>query len=394
MVLSTQLSVRWAVIITVFHVVAISSTVFRVFHRCRRRQMWFDDYLVIVPLVVDCAYLSTFWISFGYKYGLAQTSDDAMLAYFVATVAHFTILWFSRISLALSLARIFSTQHLARRISLSLAGVFFSMYCLIICLTTALCQGQGHPWYRINEADCFKGPQHIAIAGVISVTADFVADILLVVCPFLMLRKLRLPRNQRRLIVAAFSASVLTLIPVSIFCAFWYGRLDLGSHATLLKLVAGHVVVTTALLVCNLLVITMFFFRIFRGIYNIEESENSTSDNSRTTASVRPSARRRPSWPSHTDAMTRNCVEESENSSVKVTQMSFTDVEWPTQRSSRLGSDFLPSYEASNHTDIPIDPHAWQTSTFESYFRQHPEARQPPLPRPLPLPQALLDNEL
>lgn len=53
----------FTVVITVLHVVAISSTVFRLCHRIRNRQLWWDDYVTIIPLMLDCVYVGVIWMS-------------------------------------------------------------------------------------------------------------------------------------------------------------------------------------------------------------------------------------------------------------------------------------------------------------------------------------------
>ena len=55
------------------------------------------------------------------------------------------------------------------------------------------------------------------------VAADFVADILLVVLPSLLLWNTFLPRQQRRLILILFSASILTLIVSCVHAVFLLG---------------------------------------------------------------------------------------------------------------------------------------------------------------------------
>jgi hypothetical protein len=48
--------------ITLFHVMAALSTIFRLRERYQTRQMWLDDYLVILPMTVDIVYCIIPWI--------------------------------------------------------------------------------------------------------------------------------------------------------------------------------------------------------------------------------------------------------------------------------------------------------------------------------------------
>lgn len=79
---------------------------------------------------------------------------------------------FSRISLALSLARLFPPGHVARRLSLCIGGLCFFFFIIIIALTVGLCQGGGRPWYRIDPHYCKKGPKRIPVSGIVGVFGE------------------------------------------------------------------------------------------------------------------------------------------------------------------------------------------------------------------------------
>ncbi|KDR83025.1 hypothetical protein GALMADRAFT_238781 [Galerina marginata CBS 339.88] len=259
--LPRQSTLAWSIVITIFHCLAIISTLFRVYHRARKGQLWYDDYIAIIPLVFDCIYVVTFWVSLDTRtYVTYWHITKFILSFFFMFILNFTVIWcvsdislryiilkslvpirFSRISLTLSLARIFPPGHLARRISLSLTGLYFLFYCLSVSLTTVLCQGGGLPWDQIDPDNCLKGPDQIPGAGIVNFTTDLIADILLFVAPSFMLRKIKMPKNQRRLIVAAFSASILTLFSAVIVCIFWYGRMDLGPDVVVLRLMIAQI---------------------------------------------------------------------------------------------------------------------------------------------------------
>ena len=50
--------------VTVLHLLAISSAVYRLRHRFRIRRAWWDDYVVFVPLALDVVYTPLFWVRF------------------------------------------------------------------------------------------------------------------------------------------------------------------------------------------------------------------------------------------------------------------------------------------------------------------------------------------
>lgn len=46
---------------TILDIMAVSSSTFRVYVRWRLSKLWWDDYLVSVPLAVDFYYMVTLW---------------------------------------------------------------------------------------------------------------------------------------------------------------------------------------------------------------------------------------------------------------------------------------------------------------------------------------------
>ncbi|KAH9480746.1 hypothetical protein JR316_0007346 [Psilocybe cubensis] len=277
--LPQQSTLAWSIIISVLHVVAIVSTTFRLCHRLYKRQMWYDDYVVIVPLAFDCVYFVMFWKALTSKDYLRYRNNVHFFTSFMfGFVVNAIVLWFSRISLALSLARIFPRGHIARRFSLCIAVLCFVFFGTTVGLTIGLCQSSGRPWYRIDPHNCKKGPKGIPINGLVGVLADILADTVLFLAPLFVLRRVKLPARERRMILAAFSGSVLTLLAAVVFGVFWYCRVKFGSPAgkVVLRLVVAHIETTVAMIVCNLLLITMFLYRIFRRIHSVDSAPKHT----------------------------------------------------------------------------------------------------------------------
>lgn len=82
-------------------------------------------------------------------------------------------------------------------------------------------------------------------------TVDFAADLILIICPFMWLWRVKLAPNLRRLVLAAFSASILTMMAATFYCVVWYGNVykDLASKkARLMQTMSGHLEVRPVLL--------------------------------------------------------------------------------------------------------------------------------------------------
>ncbi|KDR79716.1 hypothetical protein GALMADRAFT_63033 [Galerina marginata CBS 339.88] len=54
----------WKVAVSFLHAFAIGSTLYRLTHRFRIRRLWWDDYIVCVPVVLNLAICIMVWIRF------------------------------------------------------------------------------------------------------------------------------------------------------------------------------------------------------------------------------------------------------------------------------------------------------------------------------------------
>ncbi|KAF8157967.1 hypothetical protein B0H34DRAFT_797398 [Crassisporium funariophilum] len=336
-------------------------TVFRISHRFRKGQMWFDDWIVVLPFAFDATYLANSWLSFYSPPSVVRYK--VMPSFFFAIFLHFSVIWFSRISLSLSLARIFPPGHRARLLSFFLSALFLVFYLLTVILTTALCQGGGLPWYNINGRNCLTDSKGVAYSGIVSITADFLADSLLVLCPCMMLWRIRLPTNQRRLVLALFSASILTLMSVSLFCALWYGKIYMGVNEDVLRTTTSHLEATTSLIVSNLLVVTMFFYRIFRRVDNVESPEP-VDEKSRPHLAPGGPAGGGPAGPG--ESTTTNKSSDASN----VTPMTFTEISDACGYSSMYPSRMLMTFEIEalrTRSVFDGDRRVGETSTFQRH---------------------------
>ncbi|KDR75569.1 hypothetical protein GALMADRAFT_47057, partial [Galerina marginata CBS 339.88] len=50
--------------VTILHFIALSATVIRVGHRLRAKLAWWDDYVVLIPLVLDFVFILLFWLEY------------------------------------------------------------------------------------------------------------------------------------------------------------------------------------------------------------------------------------------------------------------------------------------------------------------------------------------
>ncbi len=53
------------VTLTVFYVLAILATLYRIYNRCRTHRFWWDDFLATVSLLFTCGLFIVLWLGFG-----------------------------------------------------------------------------------------------------------------------------------------------------------------------------------------------------------------------------------------------------------------------------------------------------------------------------------------
>ncbi|KAF8868538.1 hypothetical protein CPB84DRAFT_1695962, partial [Gymnopilus junonius] len=180
----------------VLHGIAIFMTVFRVYHRTRTRRMWWDDFMASLSMLVDTAYISVLWLA--YAGSLLQTYNSLVARYWLSTMLFLLIVWMARISLALTIPRIFSPKDTTRRFAVGLALLLMTLCLVTITQSAVICSK------RLASST-------VPVCCVlIAYPASIFSDALLVAVPLYKLWSVRLPRKQRRLILICFTAGSLT----------------------------------------------------------------------------------------------------------------------------------------------------------------------------------------
>lgn len=135
--------------------------------------------------------------------------------------------------------------------------------------------GRNTSWYQTT------GRVHSFITRpmvVFELMTDCLSDTILVVLPLRLLWSLKLPKRQKRMIFAIFSSSIVVTV-ISIF----RGVCQIAKYRSVLA-PAADFETALSLLVCNLLVVVTFLYRIF-GFVGADDSVSSDDDDytTRTT---------------------------------------------------------------------------------------------------------------
>ncbi|PPQ68949.1 LOW QUALITY PROTEIN: hypothetical protein CVT26_001820 [Gymnopilus dilepis] len=269
--LPPQSFLGWKVSVTVLHLLAISSAVYRLRHRFRIRRAWWDDYVVFVPLALDAIYTPLFWIRFLHREDTTSRLYEIMRSYWLSTVPFLLVIWSSRIALSLSLARLFPQKHAARLWSFFLV-ITMGLSCLSCFLVSALSCHHSSALLVVNDKkDCESGADGFPIRTLYLFAEDFVADALLVLSPIFLFWKLKLPRRERILVLMVFSGSVLTLMSAVVFTILNNDHMvSLGPDARIIIAGLQYIEAGISLFASNLAVVSTCFYQRILRYYKLE----------------------------------------------------------------------------------------------------------------------------
>ncbi|KAH7906779.1 hypothetical protein BJ138DRAFT_580605 [Hygrophoropsis aurantiaca] len=223
------------------HSVAISSTLFRLSYRWYTTRFWWEDTWAALALLwsllcLVCAAVQVPVLDVG----PVPLVDHVSV--WVVSICLTCIIWSARLSIAFSFIRIAKPAPELRRFAHGVALAFVLMWIILV----------GQKIYVCSRRACQMGSR-VAISQLVT---DSVSDSILVALPFALLRGVRISRNARILILCAFSASILITAVTIAFSALLFVP-SLGMSV----LIIAHVQAALSLLICNLLVIFTFAYR-------------------------------------------------------------------------------------------------------------------------------------
>ncbi|PPR00084.1 hypothetical protein CVT24_008986 [Panaeolus cyanescens] len=203
-----------------------------------------------------------------------------------------TVLWVSRMSLAFSVARLFPRRP-EKKVGIALGSLCLGCCMASLIITAFTCRPRDRPWYWMDGASCIRSGNGHIIGGLSLLSIEIGADIILIAYPLLVLWKVSLPKSQRMIIMAALCGSVLTIMATVVLAVFWYSTWNLGPDFWLISTGVANIEGAIALFVCNLLFITMFFYRYFHRNNASGESTEAPTSNRRDTEAVTTDPNRR-----------------------------------------------------------------------------------------------------
>lgn len=236
--------IRLAVVGSVSHGIAIVCTIFRLVYRGWTCRIWWEDAWAVVSLISDVVCLACIWID-----------SSTNLPSWTLAVALTSVLWSARMSVIFCIIRI--ANHSGCKVHKWIAHLIaVSFACMWVAL---LVQKVNVCIYR-----ACKMSKSVALSQLIT---DVIADFSLVAAPLQLWSNVGLSRSRKILILSSFGASILITaitIPHSII---------LFRPLNETTLIFAHVKAAVSLIICNILVIVTFAYRVLsKEICDLDQS--------------------------------------------------------------------------------------------------------------------------
>ncbi|KAF5316229.1 hypothetical protein D9619_006254 [Psilocybe cf. subviscida] len=241
------------IVLTAIHVTGIGLTIFRFRYRANTQRLWWDDWIALFAMLVDCVYITILWFDYAQQDSILQTHEVRVALYWLGLMLFLTAVWAIRISLALAIARIWPPRDPTRMFAIGMAFMSVAFCAIVIVRSVTLCA---------HQPALVSGPDaacHWSLdLRVLVVAANITSDALLVAVPLYKLWRVRLNPRKRRLILGAFTASSCTTAATLLCGVFQFTSENLEPAKTILIEKFLYFETGISLVVCNLLVVVTY----------------------------------------------------------------------------------------------------------------------------------------
>ncbi|PFH53224.1 hypothetical protein AMATHDRAFT_138014, partial [Amanita thiersii Skay4041] len=243
------------------HLLAVGTTVFRLVYRFKASRQWWDDYWAAFALVLDFGMFTSLWLRPTGNGPSSLLDIDVRIArYWISALFYPSVVWASRISLGLSILRIIPFNTIRRRVLVLIISSFSLMWLALMLQKIIKCTTDTS-WHNNKAVQCYLGDA----IGIITLCTDVFADACLIIIPVGMIKKLNLPKPERRLLYIIFGASILSTMASIVYSTFVFqaDRFNPNMRGSLIGL-TSHIKATVTLMVCNMLIIIPYIHRLFK----------------------------------------------------------------------------------------------------------------------------------
>ncbi|KAM6496683.1 hypothetical protein JOM56_007156 [Amanita muscaria] len=231
------------------HTLAIAMGSFRLIHRYRTKSYYWDDLGVAGCLICNVVFFSVLCTLKG-EFPPEELKETRQLRYWLLWLSLPSILWTSRLSIGLTILRLIKFDIWRKRLTIAVIIVFTLAWMLIILDYIIECNVDA-----LRRPDCSND-----VVEIVACAVFVIADVFLVYIPLHLLRNLRQPRGTRFMVRVAFCISGISMIAtiMNTISEFYEGPQYkmMGLFLCMLK-------APIALIVCSLIVLIPFVYRLF-----------------------------------------------------------------------------------------------------------------------------------
>ncbi|KAF9045938.1 hypothetical protein BDZ89DRAFT_1007692 [Hymenopellis radicata] len=201
----------------------------------------------------------------------SQSRTAKIAAYWMLSLNFTNVVWASRMSILFAIFRLIPPQMRLRQITNIFIIVFGLMWAGLLTQKVYICASDTY-WYNLDIPQCHLGTGVAAL----ELATDSVADLALALIPMHLLRDITLTVNQRIMLIAIFSSSLLITVASIVHAVFLLGPTGL------LESIGAHIEAAVALMVASFGVVVTGIYRSLRKegdtdpdyTYNFETSTN------------------------------------------------------------------------------------------------------------------------
>ncbi|PPQ97105.1 hypothetical protein CVT26_001010 [Gymnopilus dilepis] len=261
MFIPQQSLIPWKVIVTFLQIFAMFATSWRLWFRYNRRRLWVDDYTVIPALVMDMLNTLAIWFVWVETETNAQLERQQALTWLVS-IPWYSLIWSTRISMALTITRIYPAWGTIRRCARTAALAFAILYVGVMAWQfTTSCSSVNDSFAAptfILFSDCNSERYSLTI---IEFIFDIGASLFLVAFPIVVLTNVMITRGQKLLTIAFLLSSLFCFLCTSLYCAFTYSPSISGPGRELVVSMLSELETVVSLLACNTVAVVTFLYR-------------------------------------------------------------------------------------------------------------------------------------
>ncbi|KAF9048941.1 hypothetical protein BJ165DRAFT_1071966 [Panaeolus papilionaceus] len=236
-------------IISIFHCLAIVTTVLRLAHRHCTRRLWWDDLWAFFALICSVTTFVLFWCISWLRPRIDDTIPVPLISFLAVGILVFYVagLWCARISVAVTIVRLLCDGKF--RTIAKIVTFLFGVGATVLILVRVFQCG-----VKFDKPPLCGIPAHTVYTELV---LDLLADAWLVSAPLVMLFRIArsLSSAHRRLISCIFSCGLFTTAASIVHIVF------MAAQRSSLTGFSAHIQLGISIVVCNLLVLVTYVYR-------------------------------------------------------------------------------------------------------------------------------------